>query len=66
MTELQASITTVSNNSVVGPFGQVIRRSLNVVTALIGPIFFGVFPRLPYLVAGGITMSWAVLLYVAI
>lgn len=64
LTELQASVTTASNYSVLGPLGQVIRRSLNVVTALTGPILFGVHRRLPYLVAGIITLSWTVVLFV--
>ena len=55
MTELQASITTVSNFWVLGPLGQVVRRSLNVITAVSGPVLFGIYPRLPYIVAGAIT-----------
>ena len=62
MTELQASISTTSNYSRLGPMGQVVRRTLNCVTALTGPILFGAFPRLPYLVAGGVTLTWTVLL----
>lgn len=65
MTELQGSITTVSNYSLLGPLGQVVRRSLNVITALTGPVLYGYYPRLPYFVAGGITLLWAILLYVA-
>jgi len=64
MTELQASMTTTSNYSLVGPLGQVVRRSLNVITALTGPVLFGVYPRLPYFVAGGITLIWTVVLFV--
>ena len=48
--------------SLVGPLGQVVRRSLNVITALTGPILFSVYPRLPYLVAGGVTLIWSVVL----
>ncbi|KAL7528755.1 hypothetical protein ACHAXR_004633 [Thalassiosira sp. AJA248-18] len=62
MTELQASITTTSNYSLIGPLGQVVRRSLNVITALTGPVFYGLYPRLPYFVAGGITLIWTVVL----
>lgn len=40
MTELQASISTTSNYSLLGPMGQVVRRTLNCVTALTGPILF--------------------------
>jgi len=65
MTELQASITTTSNYSLVGPLGQVVRRSLNVITALTGPPLFGILPRLPYFVAGGITIVWTIGLYFA-
>ena len=64
MTELQASITTVSNYSLLGPLGQVVRRSLNVATALTGPVLFGIYPRLPYFVAGTITLLWAIMLFV--
>ena len=62
MTELQASISTTSNYAVVGPLGQVVRRTLNCITALTGPIFFGIFPRLPYFVAGGVTLIWTAVL----
>lgn len=60
MTELQGSITTVKTYSLLGPFGQVVRRSFNVVTALSGPLLFGVDPRLPYFVAGVVTLVWSV------
>jgi len=63
MTELQASITTVSNYSFLGPLGQVIRRSLNVVTALSSPILYGIFARFPYFIAGGITFLWTFMLF---
>lgn len=62
MTELQASITTASNYSLLAPAGQVVRRSLNVVTALTGPVLFGIIPALPYYVAGGITLAWTVMI----
>ncbi|CAM9521592.1 unnamed protein product, partial [Heterosigma akashiwo] len=65
MTELQGSITTVSNYSLFGPLGQAVRRSLNVVTALTGPVLYGVYPRLPHFVAGFTTLLWAILLFVA-
>jgi len=65
MTELQASITTVSTFSVLGPLGQVVRRSLNVITAVSGPVLFGIYPRLPYIVAGAITLLWTVFLAIA-
>jgi len=64
MTELQASITTVSKFSLLGPLGQVIRRSLNVVTALTGPILFGINPRYPYYIAGSATLCWTMLLFI--
>eukprot|EP00585_Thalassiosira_rotula_P012286 CAMPEP_0196131308 /NCGR_PEP_ID=MMETSP0910-20130528/1375_1 /TAXON_ID=49265 /ORGANISM="Thalassiosira rotula, Strain GSO102" /LENGTH=489 /DNA_ID=CAMNT_0041390771 /DNA_START=49 /DNA_END=1518 /DNA_ORIENTATION=+ len=63
LTELQASITTAENFSFLGPLGQVVRRSLNVATALTGPLFYGYFPRLPYIVAAAITFMWTVMLY---
>jgi len=65
LTELQASITTVASYSLLGPLGQVVRRSFNAVTALTGPVLFGVHPRLPYFTAGVVTLLWAVGLTVA-
>ena len=64
MTELQASITTVSNYSLLGPLGQVVRRILNVATALTGPVLYGIHPRLPFFVAGIITLMWTIMLFV--
>ena len=64
LTELQGSITTTSNYSVIGPIGQVSRRCLNCVSAMTGPVLFGVFPSLPYIVAFSITLAWVVLLFV--
>jgi len=65
LTEMQASITTVPNYSVIGPFGQVIRRCLNAVTAMTGPILFGISPRLPFIVAGSTTLCWTIMLWIA-
>jgi len=65
MTELQGSITTTSSYSMLGPLGQVVRRCLNVITAFTGPVLFEIFPRLPYFVAGIITLLWTIMLYVA-
>jgi len=64
MTELQASITTASSYSILAPAGQVVRRSLNVVTALTGPVLYGIIPRLPYYVAGGITLAWTIMIFI--
>lgn len=64
MTELQASITTASSYSILAPAGQVARRSLNVVTALTGPVLYGIIPRLPYYVAGGITLAWTIMIFI--
>ena len=50
----------------VGPLGQVIRRSLNMVTAITGPILYSIYPQLPYLVAGVVTGLWTILLVVVI
>lgn len=46
--------------------GQVIRRCLNCVTAITGPLLFSLLPSLPYLVAGGVTAMWTVLLWFVI
>ena len=64
MTELQASITTASSYSTLAPAGQVVRRSLSVVTALTGPVLYGIIPRLPYYIAGGITLAWTIMIFV--
>ena len=48
----------------IGPLGQVIRRSLNVATAVTGPLLYSVYPALPYLVAGVVTGLWTILLVV--
>ena len=64
ITELQVSITTVSNFSFLGPLGQVIRCTCVVLTALIGPILFGINPRFPYYVAGSITLCWTIMLFI--
>lgn len=58
MTEFQASINTTANYFFISPMGQVVRRSINVITALTGPILFGYSPRLPYIIAGAVTLVW--------
>ncbi len=65
ITELQASVSPVTIYSKMGPMGQVFRRSFNVVTALTGPVLFGISPRLPYFVAGSVTCAWSIVLFVA-
>eukprot|EP00961_Rhodomonas_salina_P032936 443554-Rhodomonas_salina.1 len=66
LTEVQGAIATNKAYSFVGPFGQIVRRSLNVVTAVTGPFLFGVWPRLPYMVAGGLSWAWVILIVVLI
>ena len=65
MTEFQGSTNTESNYAFIGPLGQVVRRSINCVTAITGPLLFGVLPRLPYIVAGGLTLLWTCFLFLA-
>ena len=65
LTEFQSSISTASTFSTLGPLGQVARRSLNVATAVSGPILYGIFRPLPYIVAGTTTMIWVIMLVIA-
>ena len=63
---LIGTVTAKDAYLTIGPLGQVIRRFLNVVTAVTGPILYGVYPALPYLVAGVVTGLWTILLVVVI
>lgn len=65
MTEFNGSINTESNYALIGPLGQVVRRSINCVTAVTGPLLFGILPRLPYIVAGSLTLLWTCFLFLA-
>lgn len=62
LNEMQGSITSAEAYKNIAPIGQIIRRCGNVVTAVTGPILFGILPTLPYIVAGGITALWTVVL----
>ncbi len=66
LNQIQGTITTSKAYSSIGPMGQTVRRSFNVVTAITAPVLFGVMTRLPYLVAGSITALWLVILVVVI
>ena len=55
---MQGAITSTAAYATLGPMGQVVRRSGNVLTAITGPILFGILPQLPYIVAGSITLFW--------
>lgn len=66
LNEMQGAITSTKAYKKVGPLGQVIRRSGNVVTAITGPILYGILPQLPYLVAGGVTFIWTCILTMVI
>ena len=65
MTEFNGSINTESNYAFIGPLGQVVRRSINCLTAVTGPLLFGILPRLPYIVAGSLTLLWTCFLFLA-
>lgn len=65
LTEMQGSITSRKAYKTVGPFGQIVRRSLNTITALTGPSLYSLFPRAPHLVAGGVTLLWTAVVIVA-
>ena len=61
---LIGTVTAKDAYLTIGPLGQVIRRSLNVATAVTGPLLYSVYPALPYLVAGVVTGLWTILLVV--
>ena len=62
--EVQGAVVTKSAYKIVGPFGQIVRRSINTITAITGPLLFGIMPRSPYIVAGGMTLMWTLLVVV--
>lgn len=62
LNNIQGTITTSKSYSSIGPMGQCVRRSFNVVTAVTGPVLFAILPRLPYIVAGSVTGAWLVIL----
>ena len=66
LNEIQGTITSSQAYCLIGPMGQVVRRSFNVITAITGPVLFGIFPRLPYIVAGSVTGVWLILLMIMI
>jgi hypothetical protein len=66
LNEMQGTITTSRAYSAIGPMGQVVRRSFNVITAVTGPLLFSVLPQLPYIVAGVVTALWTLVLVIVI
>ena len=56
--EVQGAVVTRSAYKTVVPLGQIVRRSINTITAITGPLLFGIMPRAPYIVAGGLTLTW--------
>jgi len=64
LNEMQGTVTSTEAYSVIGPMGQVIRRSFNVVTAITGPVLFSIMPQLPYIVAGSVTTIWTIFLVI--
>ena len=61
--EMQSAVSSTRAYELVGPLGQTIRRSLNVVTALTGPLLYSLHSRLPYIVAAVLTLCWAAVLW---
>ena len=59
--EVQGAVVTRSAYKTVVPLGQIVRRSINTITAITGPLLFGIMPRSPYIVAGGLTLTWTLL-----
>jgi hypothetical protein len=66
LNEIQGKVTAKKAYLKIGPLGQVIRRSLNVVTAITGPLLYSIGPALPYIVAGIATGVWTIFLYIVI
>lgn len=66
LNEIQGKVTAKKAYMKIGPLGQVIRRSLNVVTAITGPLLYSIAPALPYIVAGIATGLWTIFLYIVI
>jgi hypothetical protein len=66
LNEMQGTITSSRAYSAIGPMGQVVRRSCNVITAVTGPLLFSVLPQLPYIVAGVVTALWTLVLVIVI
>lgn len=66
LNEMQGTITSTKAYATIGPMGQVIRRSGNVITAITGPILYGILPQLPYIVAGSVTALWTIVLALVI
>ena len=62
LNDINGTITSSKAYGTIGPLGQVARRGFDVITAITGPVLFGVWPRLPYIVAGSITVLWLVIL----
>jgi len=66
LNEIQGKVTAKKAYLKIGPLGQVIRRSLNVVTAITGPLLYSIGSALPYIVAGIATGLWTIFLYIVI
>lgn len=64
--EVQAAITSNASYRIVGPTGQIVRRTLNSITAITGPLLFGIWPRAPHVVAGVITLVWTAIFIIAV
>ena len=46
--EVQGAVVTRSAYKTVVPLGQIVRRSINTISAATGPLLFGIMPRSPY------------------
>jgi len=65
ITELQASITTVSNYRSLGPAGQVSRHVFKIIGSFLGPFLLAINPLLPYIMSSCVAFLWTVLLFVS-
>jgi hypothetical protein len=58
--ELTAASTPASKFKQQQAFGQSLRRLGNCLTALTGPLLFGINPALPFLLYGGVVFAWVI------
>jgi len=66
LNEIQGTITSSQAYSIVGPMCQVARRFCNVITAITGPLLYGIYSRLPYIIAGSVSGIWLIVLAIVI
>mmetsp|Transcript_32862 Transcript_32862/g.54276 ORF Transcript_32862/g.54276 Transcript_32862/m.54276 type:complete len:804 (+) Transcript_32862:89-2500(+) len=63
LNELMATSMPPAQFEINHAFGQWLRRLGNMLTGLTGPILFGIYPGLPFVMYGGIVALWACFLW---